>query len=308
MTMTTRDDMTVYLDGQLVPAGHARISPFDRGFLFGDGIYEGLRAFDGHVFAMDRHVERMREGLGGIGLDFDPSELARATPPLLEINATPNAFVYWQVTRGTPGPTDPVRSRLPTPDTRPTALAYCVPTPGLESFDEVPTIHAATVPDARWLRGRLKSTSLLGNVLAAREARERHGASEAIMIREGLVSEACACNVVLAVPDDAGRSTRLVTPSLESVPILAGVTRAVLLERMDDLSGEPVPAALLDRASEVILLGTMAMVTSVTRLDAREIGGGAPGPHARRLLDELRRAIEEDGSSHAARPASRASA
>jgi len=297
---TTSQSMTVYLNGELIPAEQAGVSIFDRGLLFGDGIYEGLRAFEGRVFALDHHVRRMHEGLEDAGIGYDPASLIEPTIELLARNETPDAFIYWQVTRGTPAADAPVRSRLAPEGTRPTVLAFCTPTPGLGSFTAVPEVSACTVADERWHRGLMKSTSLLGNVLAAREASRRDGSVEAILVRDGLLAEACACNVVLAVSDEQGES-RLVTPSLDSVPILAGVTRRVLMERVPDIRAEPVKADLLHHASEVILLGTMAMVTSVTRLDGRPVGGGIPGPHARRLLDALRSAItnERDAAAHA---------
>src|SRR5437762_14154406 len=103
----------VHLNGALVPASEARISPFDRGFLFGEGVYEGLRSFRGRVVAMKRHVDRMANGLRECRIAWDPAQMAALTPALLAANKTPDAFIYWQVTRGQPAPGQPIRSRTP---------------------------------------------------------------------------------------------------------------------------------------------------------------------------------------------------
>ena len=270
--------MIVHLNGELLPRERAAVSAFDRGFLFGDGVYEGLRSFDGWVIAMDLHAARMREGLAEARIDWDASQLDRMTSELLAANDLRDAFIYWQVTRGTPGPDDPVRTRLPARPMRPTVFGYCVPTPALAQCVEPARVRAATVDDRRWLRGTLKSISLLGNVLAAAEARER-GADDAIMLRDGFVAEGCTCNVV--VVDERGR---MATPSLDSVPILAGVTRALLPEIAPGVESRPVRAAELREASEIILLGTLTMVASVVELDGRPVGAGTPGPAAREVL------------------------
>ncbi len=270
--------MIVHLNGELLPRERAAVSVFDRGFLFGDGVYEGLRSFDGWVIAMDRHVARIRRGLAEARIDWDASQLQRLTDELLAANGIRDAFIYWQVTRGTPGPDDPVRTRLPARPMRPTVFGYCVPTPGLATCVEPARVRAATTEDRRWLRGTLKSISLLGNVLAAAEARERV-ADDAIMVRDGLVGESCTCNVV--VVDALGR---MATPSLDSVPILAGVTRALLPEFAPAVESRPVRAVELREAREIVLLGTLTTVASVVELDGRPVGDGKPGPAARQLL------------------------
>lgn len=270
--------MIVHLNGELVPRERAAVTAFDRGFLFGDGVYEGLRSFDGWVIAMDRHVARMREGLAQARIDWDASQLDQLTSELLAANDLRDAFIYWQVTRGAPGPDDPVRTRLPARPMRPTVFGYCVPTPALAQCVEPARVRAATVEDRRWLRGTLKSISLLGNVLAAVEARER-GADDAILLRDGLVAESCTCNVV--VVDAHGR---MATPSLDSVPILAGVTRALLPEIAPGVESRPVRSAELREAREIVLLGTLTMVASVVELDGTPVSAGEPGQAAREFL------------------------
>jgi D-alanine transaminase len=275
----------VHLNGNLVPASEARVSVFDRGFVFGEGVYEGLRSFRGRVVAMGRHIERMRNGLRECRIDWDPAALAPLTGALLAGNSMPNAFIYWQVTRGAPGPGQAVRTRIPSGPETPTVFGYCTPQPPIEAYSEPPTVTAVTRPDTRWRRGHLKSISLLGNVLAAIEAKEA-GAQDAILVRDGLVTEGTATNVILALPRPDG-SAELATPSLESVSILAGVTRGLELDFGPGIVSRPVRAEDLKRATEIMLVGSTSMVTSVVSLDGRPVGDGRPGPQAHRLLAAL---------------------
>jgi D-alanine transaminase len=151
----------------------------------------------------------------------------------------------------------------------------------------------AVVSDTRWLRGQMKSISLLGSVLAAVEADEA-GADDAILVRDSLLAETTSANVILALPGRDG-STELVTPSLDSVPILAGVTRDLLIEAAPAHGLEIVERAIhleeLARASEVMACGTLTMITSIVHLDGRAVGAGAAGPMARRLMGMLLQAI-----------------
>jgi D-alanine transaminase len=275
----------VHLNGRLLPLEQAAISPFDRGFIFGDGVYEGLRAFRGRIVAMDRHIRRMRDALAESRIDWDPEQLWALSDALIEANKLPDSFVYWQVTRGAPAAGQPVRTRTPAGPMVPTIFGYCSPQPVIEQFSVPPTVTAAIRPDTRWTRGHLKSISLLGNVMAAMEGQEQ-GEQDVILVRNGLVAEGSATNVILAIPTKGGR-TQLVTPSLDSVSILGGITRALILEASPDIVSRPVRVEELFRASEIMLVGSTSMVTSVTHIDRRPVGNAQPGPQARRLLEAL---------------------
>ncbi len=277
--------MLVHLNGVLVTRAEARIDPFDRGFVFGDGVYEGLRAFRGQVRAIDRHVNRLRESLQSARIDFDPSLLGRLCEDLLRANKLDNAFLYWQFTRGTPGVGQPVRGRVPEGPMAPTIFGYALERPSLEKCSEPGTTTAALVEDFRWHRGKVKAISLLGNVMAAMEAREQ-GAEDAIFVRDGLVGEATATNVFVVLPGDRGES-QIITPSLDRVSILAGVTRGLLLEHCGEIVERPVHAEELPNATEILLCGTNTMIASVLRLDGRPVGRGEIGPVARRLAHQL---------------------
>jgi D-alanine transaminase len=256
----------VYLNGALIDREHAAVSPFDRGFLFGDGVYEGLRAYDGVVHALERHERRLRAGLAECRIEgFEASRLGEVARAVLDANGLRDAFVYVQVTRGAPAADEPPRERVGGWRERPTVFAYAS---GAETLSETAAprdVRVATRPDLRWRRGHVKGVSLLGNVISAYEALEAD-ADEAILVvgwpdDSGVVSEGLATNVVASVDGEA------VTPSLESASILEGVTRSVLLEAAPTIVERPVTFAELRRADEIALVGTRTLVARVSELD-----------------------------------------
>jgi D-alanine transaminase len=287
----------VHLNGDILPLDQARISPLDRGFIFGDGVYEGLRSVscpDGaRIVGQRLHTRRMQAGLDEAGIRFDASSLEPAALDLLKANGLRDAFIYWQVSRGTPGPGEPPRSRAPAHNSamRPTVFGYCTPQPPLAAMTAPPTKRAITHPDIRWSLGHLKSISLMGNVMSALAA-DRRGADECILIRRvngvDLITEGLATNVILALPSSLGaigeRSVELVTPSLDSAPMLAGVTRAIVLRACPEIIQRPVRADELPLAREIMFVGTTTFVTAVTHVDNRPVHDGAPGPECRRLF------------------------
>lgn len=290
--------MIVYLNGQLLHRDRALVSVFDRGFVFGDGVYEGLRAVprsDGtsgaRIVGLFGHEERMAAGLREARIGWDVRQLGPISEQLLAANSMLDAFVYWQVTRGAPGEGMPVRQRVPSRGMRPTVFAYCSPQPPMDSFAAPACKSAVTMRDIRWEMGRLKSISLMGNVWCAIHADEA-GADDAILLRggdEGLVGEGLATNVIVVT-----RGGEVCTPSLDSVPILAGVTRAILLRERPEIRERAVRASELREAREIMLIGTTTMVASVTRLDGRPVGDGTPGPVAHSLLRTLVDAIRNE--------------
>ncbi|MDX2016689.1 MAG: aminotransferase class IV [Planctomycetota bacterium] len=290
------------MNHRLLPRDQARIDPFDRGFLFADGVYEGLRAFSGHVVGMPLHVRRLAAGLRELRIDFDAGLMVERTRELLEANRLRDAFIYWQVTRGVPAPGQPVRARLLTGPVTPTLFGYAVPAPSLEQCAIVPTKSACRVRDTRWLRGLVKSIGLVGSVVGAIEAHEQ-GGDDAILIRhpepEGepsrapaRVAEATSSNLLAVL-----ESGEIVTPALESAPILAGVTRDILIAAARahglDLRERTLLDRELGRAREIMLLGTLTMVTSVTTLDGAPVGTGTPAPIEQKLNALLLSAIAE---------------
>ena len=267
-----------WFNGEFLPLADLRISPFDRGFLFADGVYEGLRWYpDQGVFRFEDHLRRLGESLAMLrieGVDLD--EFATAVPELVRRNglAGADATVYLQVTRGVA----PRTHAFPDPAVVPTRMAL------VRAFE--PFIHAqengasaTLVEDLRWGRCDIKSISLLANVLAKEEA-VRAGTDEAIFVREGRVIEG-SHTAVMVVVDGV-----LVAPP-NGPEILPSVTREVVLELAARLGIEvdlrPIEVAELDRIDEMLVLGTSTEVTPVVRIDGREVGQGVVGPVARRL-------------------------
>jgi D-alanine transaminase len=287
----------VHLNGQLVPREKACVSVFDRGFLFGDGVYEGLRTTRGRVIGLRHHVERMNAGLREARIHgFDAAALQTLTTQLIDALGLSDAAVYWQVSRGVPPAGAPLRARVPHPDSVPTVFGYAVAAKAITEYVKPELRRLALRPDTRWTRGHLKSISLLGGVLAAIEADEQ-GCDDAVMFKDGIVTEGTATNVFIA------SGGRLATPSLESAPMLAGATRALILEQDPSIEVRPVTVEELHAADEIMLTGTYTMVSAGSTLDGRVIGkpgAVSPGPMACRLLKTLVDAIEKEYQSAAA--------
>jgi D-alanine transaminase len=274
-----------YLNGRFLSRADATVSVDDRGFVFGDGVYEVWRVVRGSLFENARHLARLRRGLDELRIprpDLADSdrlhEVARrllTDSDLLHGDAT----LYVEITRGAA----PRTHAFPRGNVEPTVYATVnrLVTP---EDARARGAECVTVPDVRWLRCDIKSVQLLPNVLAKQAAEER-GAIEAIMIRDGVVTEGSHTNVV-GVLDGVLRTH----PANHL--ILEGITRAVVLE-IARLLGMPVVetafgAQDVPRLAELFLVGTTTDVMPVVRVDGKAIGGGTPGPVARRLHDELR--------------------
>ncbi|HUF26224.1 MAG TPA: aminotransferase class IV [Gemmatimonadaceae bacterium] len=272
----------VYLNGDLIDRSEAAISIDDRGFLFGDAVYEALRARRGRMFEAERHLARLRHGLRELRLG-EPGltdGILDAAATLIELNGLSDAeaLIYVQVSRGAA----PRRHGFPPPGTRPTVFIQASP---LVARTELCTGGAVAIthPDQRWERCDLKTTNLLANCLANQAAQDA-GAYEAILVRGGLVTEGTHCNVFGAV----GGVLR--THPLTN-RILRGVTRDVVIELARDAGWVVRQDALrldeLRYAEEIFLTGTTTDVMPIVRLDGAPVGGGRPGPVAAALRDAL---------------------
>ncbi len=284
--VTGEQASVVYLDGHFKPREQACISIDDRGFLFGDGIYEVIRVVEGRPFLGDAHLERMDHGLNTLNIRLPDAVRTRIPDILNELIRknrieTGQATMYIQITRG---PAQPRKHFHPVPEATPTVLISATafePNIKLQKNGA----HAITVPDLRWMRCDLKTINLLPNTLAAQQAREQD-AFGAIMVRDDVITEG-SNNNVFAVMD----GTLFTHP--DSPLILSGITRNVVFE-MAETSGipikkEPLREADLFLADEVILTGTTTDIQPVIRINGREIGDGRPGPVARLLQKGLRR-------------------
>lgn len=281
--------MLVYLNGQFVSDDAATISVLDRGFIFGDGVYEVWRVVRGKLFEEARHLRRLQRGLGELRIAppalVRSDELARVAARLLAENGLQQgeATLYVEITRGTA----PRAHAFPPEGTAPTVFAMAK---ALTLPHEARAAGASviTTPDLRWLRCDIKTVQLLPNVMAKQQAVER-GALEAVFIRDGIVTEGSHTNV-FGVLDGELRTHP------QDQFVLPGVTRDVVLE-VAAACGIPIRQEAmretdLERVTELFLSGTTTDVMPVVRVDDRVIGAGKPGPVARRLYDGLRERLD----------------
>jgi D-alanine transaminase len=275
------------LNGELMPVDQARIPIWDRGFLFGDAVYEVIRVYGGRCWLEAEHMARLRRGL--TELEFPEVSIENVTYRVRRLLAASNVregTVYIHVTRGVA----PRRHAFPDPPVRPTELIVVRP------YDDRPNaamretgVGVISYPDLRWKRCDVKSTNLLANVLA-NQAAHRAGCEEAVLVgADGLVTEASHSSVLWVrggvlhgTPDGPG--------------ILPGTTRtaALRLAASIGLPFEEGRVSLDDLAAcdEVVLMATTSEVMPVVTVDGRPVGGGVPGPVARRLQAAHREAVE----------------
>ena len=302
--------MTVYLNGEFLPESAACLSPKDRGFLFSDGVYEALCAYDGRLFLADEHFARLQRSLRALRIDLGLTAegfagIARA---LVQQNglADRHATVYLQVTRGAPPQRRHAFPDTPTePTVYATASAYDLPEEKWERG-----VKILLCPDERWGRCDIKSVSLLPNVLANERAMNA-GAFEAVMVRAEEKEERDAGGVVtegshssFAAVVDGTVVTHPLGPQ-----ILPGVTRGLVLQ-LARAAGRPVreaplPLARLPEADELFLVGTTTGVMPVVEVEAEaavrpdehaggtswRVGDGRPGPVTRQLQEAFRDVI-----------------
>lgn len=278
--------MTVYLNGTFLAPEAACISPLDRGFLFADGVYEVIPSYGGRLFLLDAHLERLRRSLQAIRLaDPEPAGgWGRMLDHLLALNPGGDRSVYLQVTRGS-APRDHVFPAAGGATVFAMVNPIAPPKPGLGEHG----LAAITMPDQRWARCDIKSVALLPNVLARQQATEQ-GAVEAVLLRDGMLTEGAASNVFVV------REGEVVTPPLGNA-ILPGITRQFLINLLlghgQACREVPVAEEALRSADEIWLTSSTKELLPVTRLDGRPVGAGRPGPLWRRALAMYRRARDE---------------
>ncbi len=265
-----------FVNGRFLPLADAVVSIDDRGFQFGDGVYEVIRTYRGRPFELQAHLSRLDRSAEAIGLaqPYPHTRWAQLIRDGIGRAEFSEAKVYLQITRGT-APRDHAYSEDMVPTTVMTIRELHPLSPSMKSAG----VAAVTAEDLRWGRCDIKSINLLPNVLA-RQQGKRAGVFEVLLVREGLVTEGAVSNVMLV------RDQKIVTAP-EGPRILSGVTRAVVLRlaRRDGLDIEeryPTKQELLD-AQEVFLTGTTVEVLGVVRIDGRQVGNGEPGPMTKRL-------------------------
>ncbi len=277
--------MIVYLNGQFLPKEEAKISVDDRGFLFGDGVYEVTRCVRGDLFEEDRHWRRLQSGLRDLAIpaaSIDRSQIRKIYERLLDDNglADADATVYLQITRGAA----PRAHAFPSPPVPPTVYAFANPF-------TIPTelrrngVKAITYPDIRWSRCDIKTVNLLTNVLAKQRATEA-GAWEAVLVRGSAITEGSLTSVFGVIDGELRTYPR-------SNYILPGVTREVVLELARELGiatrEAPIFVEEIGRLEELFLTGTTTDVQPIVELDGKRVGDGVRG----RVVESLQRALME---------------
>lgn len=275
----------VFINGEFLNQDEAKVSYEDRGYVFGDGIYEYIRAYEGKLFTVKEHFVRFLRSANEIGLDltYTVDELIELVRKLLEVNDVKNGGIYIQATRGVA----PREHSFPTPPVKPVIMAftksYDRPYEDLENG-----IYTMTTEDIRWLRCDIKSLNLLGNVLA-KEFAVKYNASEAIQHRGETVTEGASSNVY-AIKDG-----KIYTHPINNF-ILNGITRRVIKWISEDKNipfiEETFTVDFLKNADEVIISSTSAEVMPVIKIDGEDVGDGKVGTVTRQLQEGFNQYIE----------------
>ncbi|MEZ4810255.1 MAG: aminotransferase class IV [Allomuricauda sp.] len=247
----------VFLNGTIVSSNEATISVFDRGFLFGDGIYEVMVQLEKGMFYQDAHLERLQKNLDKIGIAYDVAEMEAQIAPLLlasQLKDKP-CLLYMQVTRGVA----PRKHSFPK-DVPPTVMMYALPY-SLPHINKKNT-HAILRSDNRWHRCDVKSISLLGNVMANERAMEQH-ADEAVLVRDGFITEGSHTNIFFV------KSGKVYTHPANEL-ILDGITRKIVLKLCQDLNIPFLEKAIgvgeIAEMDEAFLTGTTTQIVSIAQL------------------------------------------
>jgi D-alanine transaminase len=269
--------MTIaYINGEYMPLEETRISPMDRGFLFGDGIYEVIPSYEGRMVGFGPHISRMQNGLAAIEikLGWNDQQWRELCVSLLEKNGNGDLGIYLHVTRGA----DTKRNHAYPVGVEPTVFAYAfeIPPPPVPERDKIKRYTCATGSDMRWDRCNIKSISLLGNVMHYQQGHIK-GDGEILLYNEhNELTECGACNAYI-VKDGV-----VATPPLDN-QILPGITRLVLLGVLQADGSIPVEERVITMdevwdADEVWISSSSKEVMPVVKLDGKPVGDGKPGP------------------------------
>ncbi len=268
--------MIVYLNGEFLPLEAAKISVLDRGFIYGDGVYEVIPVYRRQTFRLPHHLARLQRSLDGIRLanPHTGAEWEALVAKLVAQQDFPDQGIYLQVTRGAAK-----RDHAFPKDVAPTVFLMSSPlmTPSPEQVER--GVAVITAEDNRWHRCDLKTVSLVGNVLMRQLAADAN-AVETVMFRDGFLTEASASNVLVV------RGGTIIAPPKDNL-ILPGITYDAVSEFAREgglaLEMRPVPKAQALAADEMWLSSSTKEVLAVTTLDGRPFGGGVPGPVFRRM-------------------------
>ncbi|MXP63855.1 D-amino-acid transaminase [Roseomonas sp. M0104] len=278
-----------YVNGRYLPQREASVNVEDRGYQFGDGIYEVVHLYDGRFIDEDRHLDRLERSLREIRLPMPmPRQaLSHVLNEVARRNRVREGLLYMQVTRGVARRDHPFPAQ-PVPPALVVTVKRIAPYPAtIDNWSGA----AITLPDLRWARRDIKTTNLLPNVLARQAAREQ-GAIEAILYEEdsGLVTEGAATNFWIVDENGAIRTRPL------SHDILPGCTRGALMAELKQagipFEERPFTRDELKRAREAFITSATSFVKPIVTIDGAPVGDGKPGPVARRLFELFARHVK----------------
>jgi len=276
----------VYLNGDFIAADHAKVSVFDRGFVFGDGVYEVIPVYGGHPFRLPQHLQRLQSSLDAVHITNPHSaeEWSKIIITLIKEIDAPDQAIYLQITRGVAP-----RDHAYPANTKPTVFAYSKALIYPSKAELTEGVSAITTADIRWRRCDIKAIALLGNVIMRQQAVEQ-GAAEAILLHGDHMTEGAASNIFVV------KDSVLYTPP-KNEQILPGITRDLVVELANANAIEcreaSVPIKLLRGADEVWLTSSTKEVLPIVRIDNADVGNGKPGPMHQRML-ELYQAYKDD--------------
>ncbi len=259
-----------YLNGQYLPLDQAKIPVLDRGFLFGDAIYEVMPVHHRQLFRFEHHFQRLQRSIEAIkiNLAYSESDWRKILQPLIDQHPENHFNIYLQISRGA----EAQRLHQYSKDIKPTVVAFCTPHPDYK-LEDFKGIKVVTHPDIRWQRCDIKGTSLLAGILLQQYATEQ-GAVEALLINDGYVYESTASNLFIV------KNGTLITPPLSN-KLLGGVTRDLVLElaAKHNLPQQQqlITLQALYQADEVWLTGSNKEIQPVLTIDDNKIGNGQIG-------------------------------
>lgn len=269
---------TVFVNGEYVPESEGKVSIFDRGFLFADGVYEVTAVVKGKLVDYDPHMERLERSLRELrmGWPCTKDELKAMHLEMVRRNALSEGIIYMQVTRGVADRT----FNFPK-EAKPTLIAFTQAMTLVENPNAVTGVKVVTTPDIRWARRDIKTVMLLAPVLGKQEAYEK-GAQEGWMVEDGFVTEGTSSNAYIV------KDGKVITRGLSN-SILAGCTRRALFRLAQEQGVEIIERSFTPEeaydADEAFLTSASQFVMPIVEIDGKRIGGGQPGPVVRRLRE-----------------------
>ncbi len=267
-----------YLNGSFLPIEEANVSVMDRGFLFGDGVYEVIPVYGKRLFRLAHHLKRLHNSLDAVRIcnPLPDDEWENILTELIKRNTGSDQAIYLQVTRGVVA----MRDHAFPEDTPPTVFAMSTPVSPSTEITQVTGIRAITLEDNRWKHCNIKAITLLPNVLLRQEAIDA-GSAEAILIKDGFAIEGAASNIFIV------SNGILITPP-NGPALLPGITRDLILELAANNSipyrEADIPLDELLTADEIWLTSSTREISPVIRLDDLTVGEGTPGPLWKRMI------------------------